>query len=96
MSAPTSPTNPSVAPERAPASYEPGRGRRYVPGLRWWICALLFIATTINYVDRQSLSVLKTMLEKQMSWSEADYGWIQFAFTAAYAALFSSAVDPPG
>ena len=67
------------------------RGRRYVPGLRWWICGLLFFATTINYVDRQSLSVLKTMLEKQMNWSEADYGWIQFAFTAAYAAFPSIA-----
>jgi len=62
-----------------------------VPGLRWWICGLLFFATTINYVDRQSLSVLKTMLEKQMNWSEADYGWIQFAFTAAYAAFPSIA-----
>jgi ACS family hexuronate transporter-like MFS transporter len=92
MSAPTSPTNPPVAPERAPVgSFTPGSGRRYVPGLRWWICGLLFFATTINYVDRQSLSVLKTMLEKQMNWSEADYGWIQFAFTAAYAAFPSIA-----
>lgn len=54
---------------------------------RWVICALLFAATTINYVDRNSLSVLKTMLEKELSWSEADYGWIQFAFTTAYAAF---------
>ncbi|MDB6115835.1 MAG: transporter [Lacunisphaera sp.] len=52
---------------------------------RWVICALLFAATTINYVDRNSLGVLKTILEKELNWSEADYGWIQFAFTAAYA-----------
>ena len=57
----------------------PKSGRRTIRGLRWWICGLLFFATTINYVDRQSLSVLKTMLERQMNWSEADYGWIQFA-----------------
>src|SRR3974390_1504642 len=61
----------------------------YIPGLRWWICALLFLSTTINYVDRNALSVLKTTLERQMSWSEADYGWITFAFTTAYA-LFPS------
>lgn len=54
---------------------------------RWLICALLFAATTINYVDRNSLGVLKTLLEKQLDWSEADYGWIQFGFTAAYAAF---------
>ncbi|MEO6526763.1 MAG: MFS transporter [Gemmatimonadaceae bacterium] len=65
--------------------------RRYVPGLRWWICGLLFLATTINYLDRQSLSVLKTLLEREMHWSEADYGWIQFAFTTAYAAFPSIA-----
>lgn len=52
---------------------------------RWWICALLFFATTINYVDRNSLSVLKVTLERDLSWGEADYGWIAFAFTTAYA-----------
>ena len=57
----------------------------FVSRYRWVICALLFAATTINYVDRNSLSVLKTILEKELSWSEVDYGWIQFAFTAAYA-----------
>src|SRR5262245_45842326 len=63
---------------------------------RWVICGLLFCATTINYVDRNSLSVLKTILEKELSWSEADYGWIQFAFTAAYAAfpsIFGRVID---
>ncbi len=54
---------------------------------RWVICGLLFAATTINYVDRNSLSVLKTTLEKDLNWSEADYGWIQFAFTFAYASF---------
>jgi MFS transporter, ACS family, hexuronate transporter len=52
---------------------------------RWVVCALLFFATTINYIDRNSLSVLKTIIEKQLGWSEADYGWIAFAFTTAYA-----------
>jgi MFS transporter, ACS family, hexuronate transporter len=78
-----------MASEHVPASSQ--SARRYVPGLRWWICGLLFFATTINYVDRNSLSVLKTMLERDLGWSEADYGWIQFAFTAAYAAFPSIA-----
>jgi len=78
-----------MASERVPESSP--SARRYIPGLRWWICGLLFLATTINYVDRQSLSVLKTMLEREMHWSEADYGWIQFAFTTAYAAFPSIA-----
>ena len=61
--------------------------RQTITRYRWVICALLFAATTINYVDRNSLSVLKTILEKELNWSEADYGWIQFAFTTAYAAF---------
>lgn len=60
---------------------------RVLTKYRWVICALLFAATTINYVDRNSLGVLKTILEKELNWSEADYGWIQFAFTTAYAAF---------
>jgi ACS family hexuronate transporter-like MFS transporter len=60
---------------------------RPVTRYRWVICALLFFCTTINYIDRNSLSVLKTIIEKQLDWSEADYGWIAFAFTTAYAAF---------
>jgi ACS family hexuronate transporter-like MFS transporter len=54
---------------------------------RWYICALLFFCTTINYVDRNSLSVLKPILEDRLNWTEIDYGWITFAFTTAYAAF---------
>jgi ACS family hexuronate transporter-like MFS transporter len=61
--------------------------REKITKYRWMICGLLFACTTINYVDRNSLGVLKTILEKELNWSEADYGWIQFAFTAAYAAF---------
>jgi ACS family hexuronate transporter-like MFS transporter len=49
------------------------------------VCGLLFFATTINYVDRQVLGLLKPALEKEMGWREADYGWIVFAFQLAYA-----------
>jgi ACS family hexuronate transporter-like MFS transporter len=52
---------------------------------RWLICALLFFAATINYVDRQVIGILKPTLEKEFGWSEIDYGWIVFAFQTAYA-----------
>ena len=52
---------------------------------RWSICALLFFAATINYVDRQVIGILKPTLQTQLNWSESDYGWIVFAFQTAYA-----------
>ncbi|MBZ0089518.1 MAG: MFS transporter [Thermoanaerobaculia bacterium] len=52
---------------------------------RWLICALLFFATTINYVDRQVIGVLAKELEKIIGWSEIEYGNITAAFQAAYA-----------
>lgn len=52
---------------------------------RWVICTLLFFVITINYVDRQVLGVLKPMIEKDMGWSEVDYGNIVTAFQASYA-----------
>jgi MFS transporter, ACS family, hexuronate transporter len=54
---------------------------------RWTICALLFFCTTINYIDRNALSVLKTTLQSQLGWTDVDYGWITFSFTVAYAAF---------
>src|SRR3982751_2109384 len=58
-----------------------------VGNYRWVICALLFFCTTINYIDRTSLSVLKTTLQGSLGWTDVDYGWITFAFTFAYAAF---------
>jgi len=55
---------------------------------RWTICALLFFATTINYIDRQVLGILAPTLQKEIGWSEADYGNIISWFTAAYALGF--------
>ncbi|MEI6645515.1 MAG: MFS transporter [bacterium] len=51
---------------------------------RWFICALLFFATTINYLDRQILSLCKEFLDKDMGWSNQFFGWINAAFQAAY------------
>ncbi len=52
---------------------------------RWTICALLFFATTVNYADRQILGILAPGLQKEIGWSESEYGLIVTAFQAAYA-----------
>lgn len=52
---------------------------------RWRICALLFFATTINYLDRQVIGLLKPVLEKDFNWTESDFSNIVMAFQAAYA-----------
>jgi ACS family hexuronate transporter-like MFS transporter len=52
---------------------------------RWIILLLLFLATTINYIDRQVIGLLKPILEVEFSWSETDFAHIVMAFTAAYA-----------
>lgn len=52
---------------------------------RYTICALLFFATTINYIDRHVISLLKPFLEKTFSWSEGDYSYIVIAFQVSYA-----------
>jgi ACS family hexuronate transporter-like MFS transporter len=75
-------------PAHAPAqTTHPGAGFT-IPNLRWVICALLFLACTINYIDRQAISVLKAHLQSVLHFSESDYGWIVFAFQLAYALLF--------
>lgn len=52
--------------------------------IRWIICALLFFATTINYIDRQVIGILKPLLQQDLGWSEIDYANIVFWFQAAY------------
>jgi ACS family hexuronate transporter-like MFS transporter len=66
--------------ERAAAIAPPAAGR-----FRWVICALLFAATAINYIDRQIIGVLKPTLQHEFGWSETAYGDIVFWFQAAYA-----------
>lgn len=55
---------------------------------RWTICALLFFAATINYIDRNVISLLKGTLTKEFGWSEIDYADIIFFFNLAYAVGF--------
>ncbi|WP_079246924.1 MFS transporter [Sphingomonas leidyi] len=64
-----------------PAPTTSGQGTPY----RWRICALIFVATTINYADRQLLGILKPILDTEIGWSEREYGYVVLAFQAAYA-----------
>jgi ACS family hexuronate transporter-like MFS transporter len=52
---------------------------------RWVVCSLLFFATTINYIDRQILSLLKQMLDQQFHWTNEEYGLVNGLFQGAYA-----------
>lgn len=52
--------------------------------VRWLICALLFFAASVNYMDRQVIGLLKPTLQVQFGWSEIGYSNIVFAFTMAY------------
>lgn len=60
------------------------RSSLQIPNLRWIICALLFIGSMANYVDRGTIAILAPYLQKSFHWTEADYGWIVFAFELAY------------
>ena len=66
---------------------------------RWLVCALLFLATTINYIDRQILSLLKPILDTELGWSNQEFGKVNAAFQGAYAVgllLFGAFVDRYG
>jgi len=65
--------SPVPSPQSPPSSY------------RWTICALLFVVTTINYMDRQVLSILAPTLQRELSWSESQYAAVVYSFTLVYA-----------
>jgi ACS family hexuronate transporter-like MFS transporter len=59
-------------------------GRRPISNLRWWIGGLLFASTVINYLDRQTLSVLAPFLKDDYHWSNEQYALILISFRVAY------------
>ncbi|MEJ7911544.1 MAG: MFS transporter, partial [Chitinophagaceae bacterium] len=71
--------------QSAPGTTTLGAVNESIGKYRWTICALLFFATTINYLDRAVISLLKTELEKEFNWSETDYSNIVIAFQLSYA-----------
>jgi len=57
---------------------------RTISNLRWWIASVLFLSTIINYLDRQTLSLLSPYLKIQYHWSNTQYAYIAIAFRVAY------------
>jgi ACS family hexuronate transporter-like MFS transporter len=59
-----------------------------IPNLRWWIAAMLFLSTVINYIDRQTLSVLAPVLKQELGITDVQYSNILTAFLAAYTVMY--------
>jgi ACS family hexuronate transporter-like MFS transporter len=59
--------------------------QRMVGRYRWLVCGLLFWATTVNYIDRQILSLLKPILDTELGWTNEQFGQVNAAFQGAYA-----------
>ena len=72
-----------TAVEKGSAPESAGRAR--LGRVRWTICAMLFAATSINYMDRQVIAILKPTLQHNIGLTEVSYGYIVFAFQLAYA-----------
>ncbi|HEY3616244.1 MAG TPA: MFS transporter, partial [Candidatus Sulfotelmatobacter sp.] len=72
---------PLSVPEEVPTQPATSIGHR-----RWLICALLFFATSVNYMDRQVIGLLKPTLQLQFGWTEVGYSNIVLAFQLAYGA----------
>jgi ACS family hexuronate transporter-like MFS transporter len=62
--------------------------KRPINNLRWWIAGLVFLSTVINYIDRQTLSVLSPRLTKELGITDIQYGWISQAFLIPYTAMY--------
>jgi ACS family hexuronate transporter-like MFS transporter len=80
-----------------PAHYKPDKTN--TGNYRWAVVVLLFFATTINYIDRQVIGLLKPTLELEFNWTETDYGNIIMAFSAAYMVgllIFGNFIDRIG
>jgi MFS transporter, ACS family, hexuronate transporter len=73
--------------------------QRLIPHLRWWIATLLFASTVINYIDRQTFSVLAPYLQQDYHWTNTDYANLVIAFRVAYTigqTLFGRLMDRIG
>jgi ACS family hexuronate transporter-like MFS transporter len=65
----------------------PSRNHPAIPRLRWWIGGLLFASTVINYIDRQTLSVLAPFLKSEYHWTNSDFALLIISFRVAYAVV---------
>src|SRR6266571_2580680 len=73
--------------------------KRAISRLRWWIGGILFASTVINYIDRQTLSLLAPYLKVEFHWSNSDYANLAIFFRIAYSlgqTLFGRLIDRTG
>src|SRR5256885_6342093 len=75
--------NPNQTKRMAATEQISSTARRPIPALRWWIGGILFVSTVINYIDRQTLSVLAPFLKQDYHWSNVDYANIVIAVLVA-------------
>ncbi len=68
----------------APSAAATGASAR-LGNVRWFICSLIFLATTINYIDRQILALIKEFLDRDLGWTNEQFGLVNSAFQGAYA-----------
>ncbi|MDE1150757.1 MAG: MFS transporter [Azospirillaceae bacterium] len=61
----------------------PAPGRRPLGWVPWLVLACVFVATALNYADRQSMALLKPMIDADLGWTQADYGLVMTVFQAA-------------
>ncbi len=81
------------------AGRKPSSEERPIANLRWWIGGLLFASTVINYIDRQTLSLLAPYLKRDYHWSNSDYANLVIAFRVTYSvgqAVFGRLMDRAG
>jgi MFS transporter, ACS family, hexuronate transporter len=76
-----------ATPRTSPAASASSGAPNPIRQLRWYICGLLFLATTINYIDRQVLAILKPVLDRDLHLSQSEYGWVLFGFQLSYAVV---------
>lgn len=58
------------------------------PNVRWWIAGLLFLASALNYLDRQTMSVLASTIQAELKLTDVDYSYITSAFLFSYTAMY--------
>jgi len=73
----------ATAPLKHSVSAQTGKVRNF----RWYICGLLLYATTVNYMDRMVLSILKPTIGRDLHWTDEQYGWINAVFQLGYAVM---------
>ncbi|MBV9304948.1 MAG: MFS transporter [Acidobacteriaceae bacterium] len=71
----------------APSNLRAQTSRSTIGNFRWMICALLLYATTVNYMDRLTLSILQPVIARDLHWNNTEYGTISAIFQAGYAMM---------